>query len=301
MSGFINQPIAKPLISKKWSTSTVCKRVSKARTIFALALTLFAGASAHAAGGAMQYLDAKVDLGDRASLQRGAKVFVNYCLSCHAMSYMRYNRIGQDLGLTDEQVAGNLMFAADKVVEQMTIAARPQNMENWFGVAPPDLSVIARARGADYLYSYMVTFYQDTNPARPFGVDNVVLKGAAMPHVLWPLQGHQKYVKEEVAGEKNSNITALGTRGDEVLIHRDVTLEDDSTVQATDRLQVDIKGSMQPGEYRRAARDLVNFLVYAGEPAQLVRSTIGLWVLLFLGVLFVLTRMLYKEYWKDVH
>jgi ubiquinol-cytochrome c reductase cytochrome c1 subunit len=268
-------------------------------TVLALTLTLFA-VSAQAAG-AMRYLDANVDLNDRASLQSGARVFVNYCLSCHAMSYMRYNRIGEDLGLTDEQVVDNLMFAADKVVELMKIAAKPANMEAWFGVVPPDLSVIARSRGANYLYSYLVSFYQDSNPARPYGVDNVVLKGAAMPHVLWPLQGHQEYVKEVVEGEKNSRVSSLSTSGDELLVHREVTLEDGSTVHATDRLQVSIPGSMQPGEFRRAARDLVNFLVYAGEPAQLKRASIGVWVLLFLGVLFVLSRMLYKEYWRDVH
>ena len=274
------------------------------RLVFALVLAVFTVAHvlpAQAAGGAMHYLDAKVNLHDQASLQNGARVFVNYCLSCHAMSYMRYNRIGEDLGLSDEQVRDNLMFAADKVVEQMNIAAKPANMERWFGLVPPDLSVIARSRGADYLYSYLVTFYQDSSAARPFGVDNVVLKGAAMPHVLWPLQGHQKYVKEIVEGEKSSHVTSLSASGDEVLVHREVTKGDDSVVHATDRLQVAIAGSMQPGEFRRTSRDLVNFLVYAGEPAQLKRYSLGVWVLLFLGVLFVLSRMLYKEYWKDVH
>jgi ubiquinol-cytochrome c reductase cytochrome c1 subunit len=295
-------------MNKRMTLQTVAKRVAGvAQTpclVIVLLLTGLMGTytlPVQAAGGAMRYLDAKVDLHDRASLQNGARVFVNYCLSCHAMSYMRYNRIGEDLGLSDEQVRDNLMFAADKVVEQMKIAAKPANMERWFGVVPPDLSVIARARGADYLYSYLVTFYLDSSPARPFGVDNLVLKGAAMPHVLWPLQGHQKYVKEIVEGEKNSRVTSLSSSGDEVLVHREVTLSDDIIVHATDRLQVAIPGSMQPGEYRRASRDLVNFLVYAGEPAQLKRHSIGGWVLLFLGVLFVLSRMLYKEYWKDVH
>lgn len=283
---------------------TMIKHAPRTGAIIAfVAMSFFASftGSAQAAGGAIQLLDAKVDLGNRASLQNGARVFVNYCLSCHAMSYMRYNRVGADLGLTDKQVRENLMFAADKVVESMTIAAKPGNMEEWFGIVPPDLSVIARSKGVDYLYSYLVTFYQDTSPARPFGVNNVVKADAAMPHVLWPLQGHQKYVKEVVEGEASSRNIALGTSGDEVLIRRVATLEDGTSVNATDRLQVAIAGSMQPGEYRRTARDLVNFLAYAGEPAQLQRSEIGLWVLLFLAVLFVLSRMLYKEYWKDVH
>ncbi len=271
------------------------------RIFLGVALAVAAG-TAQAAGGAIQFLDAKVDLDDKASLQRGAKVFVNYCLSCHAMSYMRYNRMGKDLGLTDEQVASNLMFAADKVVEKMDVAMEPDDAEKWFGIVPPDLTVIARARGADYLYSYLVTFYQDDNPTRPFGVDNVVLRGAAMPHVLWPMQGHQNYVREAVEGKVTSEtVSALSTAGDEILVHRTVTLEGGDVVHATDRLQVAQGGSMLPGEYRAAVRDLVNFLVYAAEPAKLERYGMGIWVLLFLAVLFVLSRMLYKEYWRDVH
>lgn len=271
------------------------------RAILAATLLLSANV-AWSAGAKLEYLDPKVDLSDRVSLQKGAKLFVNYCLSCHAMSYMRYNRIGQDLGLTDEQVAENLMFAADKVVEPMTVAMREKEAREWFGVVPPDLSVTARSRGADWIYSYLVTFYQDDNPARPFGVNNLVHKGSAMPHVLWPLQGHQRYVAEEVEGNIATDTpTGLKVAGDAILIDRTVVMESGEVINATDRLEVTSPGSMQPGEYRGAMRDLVNFMVYAGEPAQLQRYTIGFWVLLFLAVLFVLTRLLYKEYWKDVH
>jgi ubiquinol-cytochrome c reductase cytochrome c1 subunit len=263
-------------------------------------LAAVSGVCQAAAG--MHYLDAKVDLGNKASLQKGARLFVNYCLSCHAMSYMRYNRLGADLGLSDRQITENLLFAADKVVERMNVAISDEDAERWFGITPPDLSVIARARGADYLYSYLVAFYQDDNPSRPFGVDNVVLRGAAMPHVLWPMQGHQRYVAEQVDGEVVSeSVTGLATAGDELLVHRTVTLQGGDVVHATDRLQVTTPGSMRPGEYRAAVRDLVGFLVYAGEPAQLERYAMGVWVLLFLAVLFVLSRMMYKEYWKDVH
>ena len=269
---------------------------------------LFLGAALAAASGLCQaasglhLLDAKVDVQDRASLQNGARVFVNHCLSCHALSYMRYNRIGSDLGLSEDQVAGNLMFAADKVVDSMDVAMQPTDAENWFGIVPPDLSVIARARGADYLYSYLVSFYQDDNPARPFGVNNVVLPGVAMPHALWTLQGHQRYVKQDVDGSVDSEtVTGLSTSGDEVLVHRSVKLQSGEEVSVTDRLQVDRTGSLQPGEYRAAARDVVNFLVYASEPAQLVRYGMGTWVLAFLAIFFLLTRLLYKEYWKDVH
>jgi ubiquinol-cytochrome c reductase cytochrome c1 subunit len=147
-----------------------------------------------------------------------------------------------------------------------------------------------------------VTFYEDDNPARPFGVNNVVLPGAAMPHALWPMQGHQRYVKEPVEGKVVSeSVTGLSTAGDEVLVHRAVHLESGATVHATDRLQVSRAGAMLPGEFRGSARDLVNFLVYASEPAQLERYGMGIWVLLFLAVLFILSRMMYKEYWRDVH
>ena len=271
------------------------------RVLLAAVLWAVAGTS-HAAGGAIQLLDAKVDLGDRASLQNGARLFVNYCLSCHALSYMRYNRIGEDLGLTDDQVENNLLLAGDKVVERMTVAMDPADAEEWFGVVPPDLSVIARAKGADYLYSYLVTFYNDDNPARPFGVNNVVLSGAAMPHVLWPLGGHQEYVAEQVNGTiKSEAVTGLETQGDEILVHRSVTLDGGEVVSATDRLRVATPGSEVPGQFRGEVRDLVNFLVYAAEPAQLERYGMGIWVLLFLAVLFVLSRMMYKEFWKDVH
>lgn len=271
------------------------------RFLFGAAMLLVSG-MVNAAGTSMNYLDAKVDLNDRVSLQNGAKLFVNYCLSCHSMSYMRYNRVGRDLGLTDEQVADNLMFAADKVVERMEVAMPADSAERWFGIAPPDLSVLARAKGADYLYSYLVTFYKDDNPSRPFGVDNVVLKGAAMPHVLWPLQGHQNYVAETVEGDvKSDDVTGLSAAGDEIQVHRTVVLGNGEVVHAVDRLQPEAGAAMMPGQFRGAARDLVNFLVYASEPAQLQRHTIGIWVLLFLAVFILLTRMLYKEYWKDVH
>lgn len=250
----------------------------------------------------LELLEAKPDLSDKASLQRGAKLFVNFCLSCHSATFMRYNRMGSDLGLTDEQVQDSLLFAADKVVEKMTVAMPTESAEKWFGVAPPDLSVVARSRGADWLYSYLVTFYKDDNPARPFGVNNFVFPDVAMPHVLWTLQGIQEYV----VGERPDNVKSespgrLEASGTDILIHKSLVLEDGTHAAASDRLAVTQAGQMEPGQFRRDARDLVNFLVYAGEPAQLVRYKIGIWVLVFLAVLFVLSYGMYKEYWKDVH
>lgn len=216
-----------------------------------------------AAGGGVHLEPANVDISDQASLQRGAKTFINYCLSCHSAAFQRYNRMGQDLGLTDEQVIENLMLASDKVGDTMTIAMSAEDANKWFGTTPPDLSVIARARGADWLYTYFTTFYADES--RPFGVNNTVFPDVGMPHVLVELEGGLKKA-----------------------------VRDDHNV---------VTGYEQPisAEYEQVARDLTNFLVYVGEPSQLKRRQMGFWVLLFLGIFFVVTYLMKKEYWKDIH
>lgn len=217
---------------------------------------------------------ADVDLHNQASLQRGAKLFVNYCLSCHSAQHMRYNRMGRDIGLTDDQVIENLMFASDKVGNQMTIAMNRKDAKEWFGAPPPDLTLVARVRGADWLYTYLRTFYIDDT--RPFGVNNLVFPSVGMPHVLWELQGVQKpvYKTVEHEGEKK---------------------------EVFDRLELVEPGTMTAAEYDKAVRDLVNFLVYMGEPAQLERYTLGVKVILFLLVFLVVAYLLKKEYWKDIH
>lgn len=232
-------------------------------------------AFAMAAGGGVHLDKAPVNLHDQASLQRGAKLFVNYCLSCHSANYMRYNRMGKDLGLTDEQVKDNLMFAAEKVGEQMTIAMPVKDAKLWFGNPPPDLTVIARARGADWLYTYMRTFYIDEK--RPFGVNNAVFKDVGMPHVLWELQGMQKAVLQTTKDHDGNEHTTI--TGYEIVK----------------------PGKMSPAEYDQAAGDLVNFMVYMGEPVQLERQALGIKVLIFLAFFFVLAYLLKKEYWKDIH
>lgn len=254
-----------------------------------------------AAGGGVKLLDAQIDVHDKASLQRGAQLFANYCMGCHSMNYMRYNRMGRDMGLTDQQVRDNLMFATDKVGDEMRIAMRSEDSAVWFGVAPPDLSVTARSRGSDWLYSYLVTFYADPNPARPFGVNNVVYPEVAMPHALWQLEGFAEYVAGEVPeGVQNLTPVRLETGPEGVEVIKTGVTEDGQSVTVVDKL-VATGGELGPGQYRRAIRDLVNFLTYAGEPAQLVRGTVGFWVLVFLAVFFFLSRALYKEYWRDVH
>lgn len=253
------------------------------------------------AAGAMALLSSDADLDDRASLQHGAKVFVNYCQGCHSLDYMRYKRVGDDLGIDEQQVIDNLMFASDRVVDEMTIAMPDEDSQAWFGVKPPDLSVIARSRGPDWIYSYLLAFYRDDNPARPFGVNNIVFDSAAMPHVLWSLQGHQRLV----AGELPENMvsvhpTKLRMSGDTLFVHKEALTEDGEHVEVIDKLEVATPGTLAPGQYRRTVRDLVNFLNYVAEPAKLVRYDLGLWIVLFLIGFFFLTRALYKEYWKDV-
>ena len=211
--------------------------------------------------------------------------------------------MGRDIGLTDAQVADNLMFASDKVANEMKIAMRMDEAAEWFGIAPPDLSVTARARGSDWLYSYLVTFYGDPNPSRPFGVNNVVFPDVGMPHALWSLQGVARYVAGDVPeGVTDVEAVRLRTGAKGVEVVKSGVDAEGKPVTVVDRLMTDAEaGELAPGQYRKSVRDLVNFLQYVSEPAQLVRGAIGFWVVVFLLVLFFLSRALYKEYWRDVH
>lgn len=210
----------------------------------------------------------EINIHNKASLQRGAQVFVNYCLSCHSAKYMRYSRVGQDLGLTEQEVADNLMFTANKIHDPMTIAMQPEDSKRWFGVTPPDLSVVARSRGPEWLHTYLRTFYLD--PSRPTGVNNLVFKDTAMPHVLWPLQGWQQLA------DKNSE--THGTK-----------------------LELAVAGTLSPSEYEKMLDDLVNFMTYMGEPARLEREKLGPWVLLYIALFCGVAYLLKKEYWKNIH
>jgi len=230
-------------------------------------------------------LPADVNPGDLVSLQRGARVYVNYCLGCHSASYMRYNRL-QDLGLSEQQIRDNLILTEGKVGDLMKIAMDPKSAKEWFGTPPPDLTVIARARasgdgsGADWLYSYLRGFYRDAS--RPTGWNNTVFPNVGMPHVLYQLQGEQ-VLKTDVVERR------FGPREQEVE-RREVR-----------KLALEKPGQATPAEYDRMVADLVNFLVYVGEPARQARVTLGIYVLIFLAVLFVLAYALKKEFWKDVH
>jgi ubiquinol-cytochrome c reductase cytochrome c1 subunit len=232
------------------------------------ALPLIAPAAEEA--GPLEQIDVYLD--NVPSLQRGAKYFVNYCSGCHSLKYMRYRRLAEDLDLTPQQVEKNLIFTGHKIGDTMTIAMRAKDAEKWFGKAPPDLSVEARARGEDWLYTFLKTFYLDDTGR--FGVNNLVYPDVAMPHVLGVLQGWQIPVYKKHSGSEEP---------------------------AIDHLRLAQPGLMPPDEYDRVVRDLVTFLAYVGEPSQLTRMRVGFWALLFLAVLLVLSYLLYKEYWKDVH
>ncbi|HOB96961.1 MAG TPA: cytochrome c1 [Aquabacterium sp.] len=217
-----------------------------------------------------------------AALQNGAKLFVNHCLNCHAAAFMRYNRL-KDIGLTDEQIKQNLVFAGEKVGDLMTVSLSPKDAKEWFGANPPDLTVIARSRadgskgsGADYLYTYMRTFYRDTS--RPTGWNNLVFPSVGMPHVLWELQGEQRAV---FADEKDPHDPA-------------------KTVHVFKGFEQTKPGSLSKADYDVAVADLVAYLQWMGEPAQNQRVRMGVWVLLFLAIFTVIAWRLNAAFWKDV-
>ena len=271
------------------------------RIIAAIAFALFPLVTL-GGGGAVPPMSADTDLTDQTSLQNGAKVFVNFCMGCHSLQFMRYSRLADDIGLERDLVAEHLMFTTDKVGDTMTIAMETDDASGWFGVPPPDLSVIARARGVDWLYTYLTTFYADPDPARPFGINNVMFPDVGMPHVLWPLQGVQSYVKSERPADVDSeHIQRIEPDKEGFELTTAVITKDGKTTHVTDTLKVTYPGTMTPAEFRKTIRDLVNFLDYAGEPVKMLRVQVGYWVLIFLAVFAVLARALYKEYWKDVH
>jgi len=244
------------------------------RKLSIVLLVLFSS-QLYAAGGHIELQSATIDLNNKASLQRGAKYFVNYCLSCHSAKQLRYSRMAKDLEISPELVELNLMFTGDKIFDGMTISMRPEDAEKWFGVNPPDLSLIARSRGPDWLYTYLKSFYIDEE--RPFGVDNALFPKVGMPHVLADLQGLQKAV------------------------YIDVENEDGTVKKVMDRLEIEKQGRMNEREYDKAMNDLVNFMTYMGEPAKLERQRLGWKVLAFILVMMGVFYLLKKEYWKDIH
>ncbi|MBT8082440.1 MAG: cytochrome c1 [Gammaproteobacteria bacterium] len=234
----------------------------------------FMAPQAMAAGGGGHLEPADIDPDNVASLQRGARNYMNYCSGCHSAEYVRFNTIGKQLELSEEQLIDNLMFNAEKTFETIRSSMPTKDAERWFGQAPPDLSLMARARGADYIYNFLKGFY--VSEKSPTGVDNLVLAGTSMPHVLWELQGYQEARFED---------------------HRN---EDGSVTSEFKGFELLSAGSMDPNVYDEFVRDTTNFLAFIAEPIRQDRRTIGVWVLIYLVVFLIIARMLKKQIWKDV-
>ena len=236
----------------------------------AVAGLLFSAAALAASGGNLQ--QAGNDLSDKASLQRGAALYMNYCSGCHSLKFLRYSRMADDLGLTEEEVMQNLNFTGAKFGEQIQVAMRDADGTEWFGKMPPDLSLISRVRGSDWIFTYLKSFYLDES--RPLGWNNQLFPNVSMPNPLWELQGlqHAEFGPPDEVGERHP-----------------------------ERLVVTSAGQLSAEQFDQAVRDITNFLEYAGEPAALKRQAIGVWVILFLVALSFLAYLLKQEYWSDVH
>ena len=248
------------------------KTISRLAAVATLAFGLFAAGHALAAEeeGNLQQSGARLD--DQASLQRGAKLYMNYCSGCHSLKYLRYSRMAEDLGLTEDEVMTNLNFTGAKFGEQIQTSMTPEHAKDAFGKMPPDLSLIARVRGSDWIYTYLKSFYLDES--RPVGWNNTLFPNVSMPNPLWELQGLQHGVmgEKDAAGEAH-----------------------------VERLELRTPGTHDAEAFNQSVRDITAFLEYAGEPAALKRQSLGVWVVLFLAVFTFLAWMLKKEYWRDVH
>jgi ubiquinol-cytochrome c reductase cytochrome c1 subunit len=285
------------------ATKLIMKKIGLLLAIMSLMTNL------QASGGA-ETQSANIRSDDQISLQSGAKTYMNYCLACHSLKYMRYETLVEGLGVPADIVENNLMFTGERITDHITNNLPEEDSKEWFGKAPPDLTLIARVRGADWLYTYLKSFYADEK--RPFGVNNSLFKDVGMPHVLAPLQGKQ--VKSNLAKELENKIASADLAI--AIANRD---NDDATAasqraildEATEVLvqlkhddgyfEITTAGSMTVNEYDETVKDLVNFMDYAAEPVKLERKALGLKVILFLIFLFGLTYLLKKEYWKDIH
>ena len=234
---------------------------------------LLGAGTALAEEGEIRLLESGTDIKSTESLQRGARNFMNYCSGCHSLKYLRYSRLAADLKIPEAEVVKNLIFTGARPFDEIA-TAMPADATDWFGKQPPDLTLMARERGVDYIYSYLKSFYIDKT--RPFGVNNLYLAGTAMPHVLSSLQGLQKPVYKNEQEHGSAKMVLVG-------------------------VETMTPGAMKPEEYDQFVRDIANFLDYAAEPIKATRESMGIFVVLFLLVFFVFAYLLKKEYWKDVH
>jgi ubiquinol-cytochrome c reductase cytochrome c1 subunit len=243
----------------------------------AIAALSLSGVANAAEGEGMEPANVRID--DVASLQRGSRLFFNYCAGCHSLQYLRYSRIAEDLKLDEKDVANNLIFTSAKIGDHAVNQMPAALAAGWFGKAPPDLSLEARAKGPDWIYNYLKSFYLDAS--RPVGWNNTVFPNASMPNALWELQGLQVAVKQPAA--EGHDAAASGSEA------------------AVEKLEIKTPGRLNAQQYDQAVRDITAFLTYAGEPAALKRESIGVWVLLYLAFFTFIAWLLKHEYWKDVH
>ena len=249
--------------------------------LIALVSSAIVSQAAVAAGGGDEVKDkVYLNMSDKAALQNGAKLFVNYCLSCHSAKYSRYNRVAEDLDIPLNHLKENLMFTTEKEGDLMITTMPEEDAKEWFGVAPPDLSLVSRVRKPDWVYTYLRAFYRDDSS--PSGWNNSLFKNVAMPHAMYELQGVQKLVGTVEPGEE-------------------VTPEEGITIVGDAKFELVHPGKMTPAEFDKAMGDLTAFLAYMAEPAQMQRKTIGVFALAFLFILMGLCYLLKKEYWRDVH
>ena len=271
--------------------------MKKLIAVMALALVPLTGLAA--GGPAVKLEKANIDLNNHAAIQRGAKFFVNYCTGCHSAQYVRY-QLFKEVGLTEDDIKDNLMFAGGKVGDLMKIAMPAEDAGSWFGAPAPDLTLTARIKsgGADWLYTYLKGFYTDSS--RPMGINNTVFPNVGMPHVLWELQGVQDPVYKFEVHHDGHAVASFDTEA-----AADAYVKEHGEGYRIERvvagLELTQKGSMTPAEYDQVARDLATFLTYISEPMKLERQRMGVWVILFLTVFSVLAYLMKKEWWKDIH
>lgn len=244
---------------------------------FLIAAALTAAAPAFASGGHALPYKFEPDSANVQSAQRGARNFMNYCSGCHSMKHLRYGRLGTDLDIPEKLLKANLMFTSEKPGDHILSSMPAMESAQWFGQSPPDLTVETRLRGPDWVYNYLMTFYVD--PSRPLGVNNLVLPGASMPHVLWELQGWQVKAEEHKAAEGHE--AGHGAHGP--------------------KFELVQPGKLSADEYKKFVADTVNFMHYAAEPGRNARVALGIKVILFLLLFTVLAYFMKKEWWKDIH
>lgn len=258
------------------------------KQIFALILAALPAFASAAAVNEYPNDHVVIDLKDKAALQDGAKTFANYCMGCHSAKFQRYERVATDLGIPAKLMMDNLVFTGAKIGDHMKIGMQPQDAKVWFGAAPPDLTLVARVRGTDWLYTYLRTFYED--PTRPWGVNNMAFPAVGMPNVLADLQGRQ------VIGCKQVQVVEGGKKQFDPLTGTPITHEDCHQLTVVPKT-----GTLTTEQFDEKVKNLVSFLAYSANPVKLESQRIGTYVLLYLAFFFVFAYLLKREYWKDVH